>query len=310
MQLPQRFSFIENAFVPAERATVSIENNTLNYGIGCFEGIRGYYLPKRRIISVFRAREHFERFIHSERALNIHVSEEMIDSYLTIMRQLLRHNSFVCDIYIRPMVLTKTADIGVRLHDCAWNFAMYAIPFQSYTNRQEFSLGSVYWRRPPKNVIPHNTKLTGAYINSALAKTEAHHRGYDDALLLTYDGHVAEASAANIFVVIGNRLITPPPETDILNGITKQTIISCAQWFEFPVEEHPFRQSTLEEADEIFLVGTAMEVMPVTSFDGKKIGAGVPGQMTKTMQNFYHHIVRQEIFVATHPSWYFEVPIE
>ncbi|HSR29865.1 MAG TPA: branched-chain amino acid transaminase, partial [Anaerolineae bacterium] len=223
------YAFFTGKFVPIEEAKVSIMTHAFNYGTGCFEGIRAYWSEQDQQLYVFRLREHYERMHRSARILRIHLPQT-VEELGEITLELLRREGYHEDAYIRPLAYKVDELIGVRLHDLTDGFAMFAVPFGRYLEKEEGAhvcLSS--WRRVDDNAIPARAKITGAYINSALSKTDALLSGYDEALVLTQDGHISEGSAENFFLLRDGTLITPPVTSNILEGITRDTIITLAR---------------------------------------------------------------------------------
>jgi branched-chain amino acid aminotransferase len=203
--------------------------------------------------------------------------------------ELVDKNGYREDVYVRPLAYKSSQAVGVRLHDLEDDFIIFVTPFGDYldvTKGIKCCVSS--WRRIDDNMIPPRAKITGLYVNSALAKTEAFENGFDEAILLTQDGHVSEGSGENIFLVMDGRLVTPPTSDNILVGITRETVIKLAQQ-ELGIEtiERPIDRSELYVADECFLTGTAAHVTPVIEIDHRKVGSGKVGEITAKLQNLY-----------------------
>lgn len=289
----QEYAYIHGDFVPASQANVPIMTHALNYGTACFEGIRGYWNPDERQMYVFRMPEHYQRLTRSGRIL-------MMDAGLSVEEQcsltvrLLQMNGYTTDTYIRPLLYKSSPVIGVRLHGLEDAFALFAVPFGAYVESEgAIRVRTVTWRRLDDNAAPARAKITGAYINAALAKTEAVLDGYDEAVVLTHDGHVSEGSAENIFAVIGGKLVTPPLTDNILAGITRSTLIQVAA-DELGVEtvERSVDRTELYIADEVFLCGTGAQLLPVGEVDRRQVADGGVGPITGQLQSVYERIVR------------------
>lgn len=298
-------TFLNGNFVPWNWATVNVANQTFNYGTACFEGIRGY-LTESGTIAVFRPREHFERFIASQKALHIELPYS-VEDYLEITARLVRDNKFNTDIYIRPIAYVTNDEIGVRLHNIKFGLAMFAVPFGSYHGKETLKLMVSSYRRIQNSMLPMHAKINGLYVQSALAKTEAHLNGYDEAVLLTPKGFVAECSSCNLFAVKNGKLITPPLETGILNGITRQTVFSLAYLLGCKVEGGLFNWHFIARADECFLTGTAVEITPAVSINGKAIGIGKVGPVTMEIKDLYKKVVTKQKIVD--PLWHLDVEV-
>ena len=195
-----RFAFFDGQIVPFEQATVSVLTHSFNYGTGVFGGLRGYWNDDEEQLYVFRPLDHFERLIQSASLMRIHIpytAAELND----ILNNLLRTEGFRQNCYVRPLAYKSTEMIGVRLHDVADALTMFAMPFGSYiANEDGAHVCFSAWRRVDDNAIPARGKIVGAYANSALIKSDAVLAGYDEALVLNQEGHITEASAANIFI--------------------------------------------------------------------------------------------------------------
>lgn len=288
-----RYAFFKGNFVPIENAKISIMTHAFNYGTGCFEGIRAYWNPDEKQLFVFRMLEHFQRLHRSCKILHIRLPyspEELGD----LLVELLRREGYREDCYIRPIAYKADEIIGVRLHNLTDEFAMFAAPFGRYI---EGELGARVmvspWRRVDDNAIPARAKITGSYINSALSKTAAAMSGYDEAIVLTQDGHVSEGSAENLFLVRNGRLITPPVTADILEGITRETVMEIAlAEFGVETEVRMVDRSELYTADEAFFCGTGVQIEPIVEIDHRAVGNGTMGPITQRIYDLYFDIVR------------------
>jgi len=294
--------FFDDAFVPMSEAKVGVMTHAFNYGTGCFEGIRAYWTAESEQLYVFRLNDHLRRFEHSRQVLMIDLPYS-IERLSEICIELLRRNQFKTDVYVRPLAYKSSELIGVRLHNLTDAFTMFSVPFGDYVETKGgLSVGVSSWRRIDDNAAPARAKLTGIYVNSALAKTEAALNGFDESIMLTDDGHVSEGSAENIFLVLGGRLVTPPPTDNILMGITRDTIITIAKT-ELGIEtvERSIDRSELYGADEIFVCGTGAQVLPVVKVDHRPIGSGEVGPTTQALVKSYMDIVHGN--VDTYRSW-------
>jgi branched-chain amino acid aminotransferase len=287
-----RYAFFRGEIVPIEEAKVSIMTSTFNYGTGVFEGIRAYWNAEEEQLYIFRMREHFQRFLRNCRLLLIELPYS-VEQLCEITVELLRKEGFQEDAYIRPLAYKSSEVIGVRLHDLESGCAIFAVPFGEYIDRPGGARVMVSsWRRLSDNAIPPRNKIIGAYVNSALAKTEAHLQGFDDALMLKEDGHLSEGSAANLFLVREGRLLTPPVTADILEGITRATVIELARDLGLETVERELDRSELYAADEAFLCGTAVGIVPLIEVDHRPIGEGKIGPISKELRRLYQAVVR------------------
>ncbi len=290
--MPQ-YAFFKGKIVPLAEAKVSIITHALNYGTACFEGIRGNWNEAERQIYLFRVKEHCERLKRSCNILKINLPYS-VSELCRLTVEVAEKNGYKEDIYVRPLAYKSSEQVGVRLHGLEDDFCIFVVPFGNYLDvTKGIICCTSTWRRIDDNVIPARAKITGLYVNSALAKTEAFENGYDEAILLTQDGHVSEGSGENIFLVMGGKLVTPPVSDNILQGITRDTMIKLAR-DEFGVEtvERHVDRSELYIADECFLTGTAAHVTPVIEIDHRKVSNGKIGPITKKLQKLYFEIVR------------------
>ena len=286
------YAFFRGQFVPLSEAKIGIMTHSLHYGTACFEGIRGNWNSQHQQTYLFRLEAHYERLRKSCQVLKIALPRS-IDELCQITIGLVRKCAFHEDIYIRPLAYKSSESLGVRLHDLEDDFLIFIIPWGPYLNVDKAKCGVSSWRRPEDNVIPPQAKITGLYINNALAKTEAIENGFDEAIMLTPDGYVSEGSGENIFLVIEGKLVTPARYSSILMGITRDTVITLAK-NELGIEtiERQVDRSELYTAEECFLTGTAAHITPVAEIDRRKIGTGEVGEITKKLQEIYSEVIR------------------
>ena len=287
--------FMNGEFIPAEQGVISVRTHGFSYGTGCFEGIRGYWNEKDQQVYLFRLREHYKRFLNSCKILQIalpYTIEQLIDMSV----ELVRRNGQKQNIYLRPVAYKGDEGIGVRLHGLRDDFILTAEPVGDYINTTGLHCGVSSWRRVDDNAIPARAKLTGAYVNSAFAKTEAMQNGFDEAIMLTHEGHVSEGSAENIFLVMNGELVTPAPTENILLGITRDTIIELARReFGRITRERQVDRTELYIADEIFLCGTGAQIAPVVEVDHRPVGDGKIGPIASAILHLYADVVRGRI---------------
>ena len=266
------FAYFEGAVVPVGDANVSIATHTFNYGTAVFEGIRAYRQDDASSAILF-AREHYERLLRNARLLRASVSES-VEDLVEITRDVLRRNAHEGDAYIRPLVYKSARSIRVKLTGLDDRVALFTIPLGDYLPTGGIRVTVSGWQRVSDNAIPARGKISGSYVNAAFAAEDAHAAGYDDAILLTGDGHVAEASAANLFVVAGREVATPALTDDVLAGITRAAILQIARDAGLDVVERRIARSELYLADEVFLTGTGVQVAPISSIDERPVGSG------------------------------------
>jgi len=292
MALP-RMAFFHDRVLPYADAKLGLLTHALNYGTGVFAGIRGYFNPDEGKLYVFRLADHVRRLHESARLLrmNLALSEEATAAALL---DLLRAEGLRQDCYIRALAFYSDEVIGVRLHGLHPVFAAVALPFGLYIDKAEGAHCTVSsWRRPDDNVVPPRGKITGSYINSAFAKSDAELAGFDEAILLNRDGRVSEGSGENIFLIRRGIAVTPSLDQSVLEGITRRSLITLLrEELGLTVEERPVERGELFLADEIFLTGTAAQITAVTRIDHRPVGAGQMGPVTTRLRSLFFDVVR------------------
>jgi branched-chain amino acid aminotransferase len=284
--------YFEGDWVPLRDAKVNIMTHAFMYGTATFEGIRAYWNETQGELYGLFVREHVERIRQSARIL---LMEDVpsVDELTGIVLETVRRNDFRQDVYIRPSFYKSTRTIGVRLHHLDHELYVVTLPFGNYIDTEKgVRLMTSSWRRNADEAIPARGKIVGGYVNMAFQKSEAELNGYDEALVLTPDGHASEASAANLFVVRDGVILTPPVSDDILEGITRKAIIMLARDMNIPVEIRSIDRSELYVADEVFLCGTGVQVSPVIEVDHRAIGDGKVGPIGRRMHDRYFDAVR------------------
>jgi branched-chain amino acid aminotransferase len=269
--------------------------HALNYGTGCFEGIRAYWNAAEEQLYVFRMPEHYERMHLSARILFIDLPHS-VEELGAITVELLRREGYRQDAYIRPLAYKAEEGIGVRLHNLRDGFSIFAVPFGRYIDSEEGCRVSISsWRRIDDNAAPARAKITGVYINSALVKSCAVMSGFDEALVLTQTGHISEGSAENFFMVRDGKLITPPVTSNILEGITRSTVIELARE-ELGIEtvERSIDRSEIYIADEAFFCGTGVQIAAICEVEHRPVGHGRMGPVVQQLRELYFSVVRAE----------------
>jgi branched-chain amino acid aminotransferase len=290
-QLPN-YAYFEGEIVPFEKATVSVMNHTLNYGTGAFGGIRGYWNEDEEQLFVFRPIEHFTRFLNSARLLSFEL-DYTPEKCWQILLELLRTEGWRQNVYVRPLAYVKNSLIGVRLHDLDYGITMFSLPFGQYVDDEEGCAVTISsWRRVDDNSIPARGKITGSYVNSAFIKTDALRGGYAEALVLNQDGHIAEGSAENFFMVRNGIVYTPPVNANILEGITRRTVIQLMQdEMGLEVVERNIDRSEVYLADELLFCGTGVQIAAITSVDRRPIGSGSMGPVVGELRDVFFRVV-------------------
>jgi branched-chain amino acid aminotransferase len=286
------WAFLDGKFVPIREANISVMTHAFNYGTGVFEGIRAYWNAEKEQLYGLHLHEHYSRFLRSAKILRIAVPYTA-DELVATTVELLRKCGYREDAYVRPLAYKSTPIIGVRLHNLDDGLTVFAVPFGNYIEIEKGIACHVSsWRRVDDNAIPARAKITGSYVNAALAKSEAEEAGFAEAIVLTHEGHVSEASAANLFLVRGGRLITPPPTDNILEGIVRESVMRIATDLGVPVDVRSIDRTELYISDEMFMCGTGVQISPVTSVDRRDVGTGEIGPITKRISKVYFEAVR------------------
>ncbi|MEE8369476.1 MAG: branched-chain amino acid transaminase [Dehalococcoidia bacterium] len=290
---PTPYAYFKKQIMPLANAKLGIMTHAFNYGTAVFEGIRGNWNEEEQQIYAFRVKEHYDRLRKSCRIMRIEFpySNEELHS-LTI--KLVEMSGYREDIYIRPLAYKSSEVLGVRLHNLEDDFLIFVQPFGPYLDSEKgIRCCTSSWRRVEDTGIPARAKITGLYANSALAKTEAQLNGFDEAVMLDERGHVSEGSGENIFIVENGKLITPPPSSNILVGITRETVMILArQELGLETVERDIDRSELYVADEFFMTGTAAHLTPVVEMDHRPIGTGKVGPLTARLSELYFDVIR------------------
>ncbi|TDC57140.1 branched-chain-amino-acid transaminase [Actinomadura sp. KC345] len=290
---PYEWVFVDGEFVSSDEARLSILSNVVSYGTGTFEGIRATWNPERGELFLLEAEAHYERLGRSARILGLELAYRPAEM-VAVTCELMRRNRVRANTYIRPLLLLAGEQLAVRMHDSGTRLCIPATPMPGdYMSPDGVRCMVSTWRRGSDVAVPNRAKVIGGYVGPALAKTEAIRRGFDEALLLTGDGYVAEATTANILVRFGEEWVTPPATDDILEGITRAQVMALlAQDFGAYVAQRRIHRSELYACDEALLCGTAAIVAPVTEVDGRRVGDGRPGTTTLDLQRELRLIAR------------------
>jgi branched-chain amino acid aminotransferase len=285
-------AFFEGDYIALRDAKVSIMTHAFMYGTAVFEGIRAYWNEEQGVLYGLKLREHMER-IRRNAGMLLMDQLPAVDELVRIVVETIRRNGFREDAYIRPCLYKSGRSIGVRLHNLPHELTVLALPFGNYIDTEKgVRLMTSSWRRNADDALPARGKIVGGYVNMAFQKTEAELNGFDEALVLTPDGHASEASAANMFVVRDGVLLTPPVSDDILEGVTRRAILELADVLGMTVETRSIDRSEIYVADEMFLCGTGVQLSPVIELDHRPIAAGAIGPLTRQLHEAYYAAVR------------------
>ena len=292
MDLPKHV-FFEGKIVPFKDAKVSVATHAFHYGTAVFGGIRGYWNDEKEKLYVFRPYDHYRRLLNSGRMMNMQIPYDE-ESLIQLTLDLLRTEGWQTDIYIRPLIYKADLGIGVRLHDLKDELTIFSMPFKQYVKNDTNAHVTISsWRRIDDNVIPARGKVSGAYANSALVKTDAARAGFDEALVLDHNGHVSEGSAMNIFMLRDGVVITPPITDNILEGITRKTAMELAKKeLGLPVVERSIDRTELFICDELFMTGSAAQIVAITKVDYRLVGRGEMGPVVGKLRELFDGIVR------------------
>lgn len=293
--------YFNGAFLPEREATISVRSRALNYGLGCFAGIRGYKSEDGTQVNVFRLDRHVRRLDQSARILRMRLSASTPDIAAAIL-DLLRRNEMRGDVYVRPIVFANSNELSPLLDPDTSATAIFCMPLGRYLSAEPIDVCVSSWWRVRENAVPARAKATGGYLNSALARREAIDHGYTEAILLTEDGHVSEGSAEHVFIVRDGQLISPPSTADNLDGITRHSLITLAtEDLGIPFVERHIGRTELYISDELFLCGTGAEITAVRSVDRRIVGDGRMGPVTTRLSEHFAAVVRGR--VASRADW-------
>ncbi|BDE04869.1 branched chain amino acid aminotransferase [Vulcanimicrobium alpinum] len=296
MHLGDLTVYHDGRFTRYDDAKIGLLTHGLQYGTGCFEGVRGFWNAHEEELYLLELAPHYDRLAQSARILLMqlpHTTAELID----ISIELCVRNAFRGDVYLRPFSYKANEDIGVRLHDVRDAFAIVAIPFDRYFDTARgLRCGVSSWRRMDDTMAPARGKITGIYVNSALAKSEAIMNGLDEAIMLSAEGHVSEGSAENLFIVRRGMLHTPDASQNILEGVTRRAVMTLARE-ELGIEtvERPIDRSELFIADECFITGSAAGIQWIESIDHRQVGDGQRGPISAALIDLYDRAVRGNV---------------
>ncbi len=287
------YAFFKGRIVPYSEARVGVLAHSLNYGTGVFGGLRGYWNDDEEQMFIFRPADHYRRFLQSAKLLCMELPYTLQD-LTDVTIELLRTEGHRKDVYVRPLAFFPEDVIGVKLHDMTPELSIVAVPFGLYVENDEGCHVSVSsWRRVDDNSIPARGKVTGAYVNSALVKTEAERAGFDEAIVLNADGHVSEGSAANVFIIREGKAITPPVTDNILEGVVRRTVMQLFRdELNVEVEERSIDRTELFIADEAFFCGTGVQLTAITRVNHRNVGTGQMGPITAKLRDLFFAIVR------------------
>lgn len=295
-QQKPKHAFFNGNIVTIENAKVSVMTHALNYGTGVFGGLRGYWNEEEEQLFVFRPLDHFKRLLGSCKMMRIEL-DYTPQQLVNILLELLRTEGYRTNCYIRPLAYKGEERIGVSLHNISDAFTMFAIPFGRYVANEEGAhVHFSAWRRIDDNAIPARGKVTGAYANSSLIKSDAILSGYDEALVLNEDGHISEASSSNFFMIRDGVAITPPIYANNLEGIVRRSVIQLLQEdLGVEVVERNIDRTEIYIADEAFMCGTGVQMAVITQVEHRPVGDGRMGPISERLRTRYYDMVTGRI---------------
>ena len=308
--MPEALAFFRGKIVPLSEAKVSVMTHALHYGTAVFEGVRGNWNEEQGKLFLFRMREHYERFLQGCRVMMLDIPYT-VDDLCSITVELLQGCGYKEDLYVRPLAYKSAERVAyLKLHELDSDFTLMTVPFGSYIDTEgAIACCMSSWRRIDDTIIPPRVKISGHYVNSILAKTEAVMAGFDEAIMLTQDGNVSEGSGENLFLVSKGVLHIPPVADNNLTGITRDSAMELAKKeLGLKITERTIRRSELYLADEVFLTGTAAHITPVGYLDSRPIGNGDVGPITKKLRSLYVEVIRGNN--PAYMDWCSDVPMD
>ena len=290
------FYFMNGEYVEAPKAVIPVRTHAFLYGTAVFEGIRAYWNEEEKQLYAFRVPEHYERLQRSAKVMYME-SPYTTEEYCEITKKLLAKNGYKEDCYMRPNLYKSAQKVGPGLYDNPDSFMIIVNKMGDYIDTSKgLNVCVSSWRRNSDNAIPPRAKVAGAYANAALIKTDAHNAGFDDAIVLDEAGQVTEGSAMNLFLVQNGKLVTTMKSDNILVGVTRNTIMELAKdVLGLEVEERAVDRTEIYISDEAFYCGTGAQVSPIVTVDGRKLGDGNVGPISKELQKLYFDVVKGKV---------------
>lgn len=289
------YIYFNGKFVESSKACIPVTTHAFLYGTAVFEGIRAYYNEDESQMYIFRPEEHFKRMFQSAKVMYMD-TVYTLEEHLDILKNLLKKNNYRTDAYIRPIIYKSANRIGPHLLDNEDKYVVFSFPMNDYFNNAGLKVCVSTWRRNSDNSIPPRAKINGAYVNASLISTEARLNGFDEAIVLSQSGKVAEGAAMNLFLIINNKLVTTTTTSDILTGVTRNTVIQLAkEVLGLEVEERTIDRSELYSAQEAFFSGTGAQIVPICSIDNRNVGDGKIGEKVTELQKLYFDVVKGKV---------------
>ena len=292
----QEYVFLDGNYIEKDKASLPSMTHAFLYGTSVFEGIRAYYNKEENQLYAFKVKEHFERLMRSAHVMHMK-SPYTLEEYCELTKKLLAKNAYKEDVYIRPNLFKSAQKIGPSLLNNKDSFLLFTLPMGDYIDIENgLNVCVSSWRRNSDNAIPPRSKVAGAYVNTALIKSDAQLAGFDDAIVLDENGRVTEGSAMNLFLVQNGKLITSRTTDNILIGVTRNTVMQLAkEVLKLEVEEREVSRTELYTSDEAFYCGTGAQISPIATIDHRKLGTGEVGPIAKELQKLYFDVVKGRV---------------
>jgi branched-chain amino acid aminotransferase len=296
-------AFLRDSFVPFSDANVSIASSPVLYGLSIYTVFNLTWNDKEKKLYVFRLEDHFKRLIASAKIMdfNSFAKTWTYEKFEKMVFELIAKNNIKEDALVRVSVFVDALIAGTKIHDLPNSVSAYIYPMGEFLPRTGANVCVSSWKRNADNAIPSRAKVNGSYVNASLMKNEAILNGYDDAIALNNDGYVTEFTAANIFIIRNGVLITPSANFDLLEGITRDTIMTMARDMKIEVVERPVARSELYIADEVLICGSSARITPVLSIDKRVVGNGKIGKITSSLMKRYEEVQKGQ--VAEYKAW-------
>ena len=301
--LQNSVALFRDSFVPFEQATVSIASSPVLYGLAVYTVFNVVWDSDQKKLFAFRLQDHWKRLCNSARIMGFadFAQSHPFDRFAELMYELLRQNNVRENVLVRVTIFVDELVAGTKISGLRNSLSAYVYPMGQFYPEQGVAVCVSTWRHVEDDAIPARAKVNGLYVSNSLMKNEALLNGYDEAICLDRDGHVTEGAVANIFMVRQGYLVTPEVSTDILEGITRDTVLALAQYLHIPVAVRPIDRSELYIADELFFCGSSARIAPILSVDRRIIGSGAVGPVTKQLHEQYQALQRGQSVL--HPEW-------
>lgn len=285
--------FFRDGFVPFSEANVSVASSPVLYGLSVYTVFDVSFDEETGKLKIFRLKEHYRRLVNSAKILDFDsfAKEWPEEKFIATMQELLTRNNIKQNVLVRCTVFIDELIAGTKIHGLKNSFCAYIYPFGQILPKDGVNMCVSSWMRNMDNSIPAKAKINGSYVNASLMKNEALQNGYDDAIALDHNGHVAESTVANLFIVRDGKLATPDTSTDILEGITRDSLLEIAPTIGIDVEERSIDRTELYKSEEAFICGSSAKIIPVLSIDKRPVGDGKPGPVTKKLIEAYDQIL-------------------